>query len=138
MIKPELVKNDAAVERFRREVQAAASLRHANIVTAHDAEQAGNLHFLVMEYVNGTNLDEVISTDGRLSVQEACDYIRQAAEGLQHAHDLGMVHRDIKPHNLMIEQQTGTIIGSASVIKILDFGLANLANEVAEEALEFR
>lgn len=101
VIKLRLVQNDAAIRRFRREVQAAAQLRHPNIVTAHDAEQAGDLHYLLMEFVDG--LDEVIGRDGPLPVEDACDYIRQAAEGLQHANDLGMVHRDIKPHNLMVE-----------------------------------
>jgi hypothetical protein len=100
VIKPELVRNEAAVRRFQREVQAAARLHHANIVTAFDAEQAGDLHFLVMEYVDGVNLDEVMRERGQLPVADACDYILQAATGLQHAHELGMVHRDIKPHNL--------------------------------------
>jgi predicted Ser/Thr protein kinase len=102
VIKPQLVQNDAAVRRFQREVRAAARLHHPNIVTAYDAEQAGNLHYLVMEYVDGVDLDEVIKQRGPIPVEEACEYIRQAAEGLQHAHELGMVHRDIKPHNLMI------------------------------------
>lgn len=136
VIKPELVSNDAAVERFQREVRAAASLRNANIVTAHDAEQAGNLHFLVMEYVDGDNLDEIVAKEGPLDVNDACQYIRQTAEGLQHAHDCEMVHRDIKPHNLMIEHQTGSIVSYDSIVKILDFGLANLANNAAEEAIE--
>lgn len=138
VIKPQLVQNDAAVRRFQREVQAAARLRHPNIVTAHDAEQAGDLHYLVMEFVDGDDLDEVIRRDGPLPVETACDYIRQAAEGLQHANDLGMVHRDIKPHNLMLERQSGTIGGESVVVKILDFGLANFANEVAEEVCSSR
>ncbi len=135
VIKPQLVRNEAAVRRFHREVQAAAQLRHTNIVTAFDAEQAGDLHYLVMEFVDGVDLDEVIRADGRMAVADACDYIRQTAEGLQHAHDLGMVHRDIKPHNLMIEQQVGSISGDATVVKILDFGLANFANETAADEI---
>ena len=127
VIKPQLVRNEAAVQRFRREVQAAASLHHKHIVTAYDAEQAGELHFLVMEFVDGVNLDEVIRQRGPLPVAEACDYIRQAAEGLQHAHELGMVHRDIKPHNLMVTK--------SGEVKILDFGLAGFATEVAEEEI---
>jgi len=129
VIRPELVRNAAAVDRFRREVQAAARLHHANIVTAHDAEQAGNLHFLVMEFVDGVDLSQVVRDRGFLPVSEACDYIRQAAIGLEHARQLGMVHRDIKPHNLML---TGN-----EEIKILDFGLANFASEVvADQALD--
>jgi WD40 repeat protein/serine/threonine protein kinase len=125
VIKPELVQNETAVGRFQREVQAAARLHHGNIVTAYDAEQAGDLHYLVMEFVDGVNLDEVIHDRGSLPVAEACKYVQQAAEGLQHAHELGMVHRDIKPHNLMV--------ASSGQVKILDFGLANFANEVAAD-----
>ena len=121
VINQELVRNSQAVERFRREVQAAARLTHSNIVTAHDAEQAGDLHYLVMEYVDGTDLSDVVKQNGPLDVSLACDYIRQAAAGLQHAHEQGMVHRDIKPHNLMV-----TTDGQ---VKILDFGLATLARD---------
>ncbi|MEQ8787047.1 MAG: protein kinase [Pirellulaceae bacterium] len=141
VIKPHLVRSEAAVRRFQREMQAAARLHHGNIVTAFDAEQAGDVHFLVMEYVDGVNLDEVIRQRGRLPVAEACDIIRQAAEGLQHAHQLGMVHRDIKPHNLMVQrkEQGGSRevedLHPASFVKILDFGLANFANEVVAEEL---
>src|SRR5207244_3194056 len=96
-----LVASRAAIDRFRREVQAAARLHHPNIVTAYDAEQAGDAHFLVMEFVNGTDLAKVLEESGPLPIPEACDYARQAALGLQHALENGMVHRDIKPHNLM-------------------------------------
>jgi hypothetical protein len=110
--------NPAAVERFRREVQAAARLAHPNIVTAHDAEQAGDLHFLVMELVDGKSLACVLKERGPLPIREACAYVRQAALGLQHAHEKGMVHRDVKPDNLMLTPD-GTV-------KVLDFGLAAL------------
>lgn len=121
VIKPELVRNDAAVARFQREVQAAARLHHPRIVTAYDAEQAGNLHYLVMEFVDGVNLDEVIRDRGALPVAEACNYVQQAAEGLRQAHEHSMVHRDIKPHNLML--------GPNGQVRILDFGLAGFATE---------
>jgi hypothetical protein len=88
-------------ERFRREARAAARLTHPNIVLAHDAEQAGDLPFLIMEYVPGTSLDRLMARRGPLPVAEACECVRQAALGLQHAHDKGMVHRDVKPANLM-------------------------------------
>src|SRR5262249_22618300 len=102
VIHPEFTRNEEAVERFRREVRAAAKLVHPNIVHAYDAEQAGNVHFLVMEYVPGTDLGMMLEERGPLPVAEACDFIRQAALGLQHAHEHGMVHRDIKPQNLMV------------------------------------
>ena len=94
-INPELTRQAAATERFQQEVRAAARLHHPNIVHAYDADQAGALHFLVMEYIEGKSLAELVHTRGRSP--RACDYIRQAAAGLQHAHEQGMVHRDIKP-----------------------------------------
>ena len=87
----------AVVERFRREVRAAARLSHPNIVTAFDAENAGDTHFLVMEFVEGVSLGQLVKECGPLPVAEACAYIRQAALGLQHAHERGMVHRDVNP-----------------------------------------
>src|SRR6516162_7600239 len=111
----------AVLERFRREVRAAARLSHPNIVTAYDAETAGELHFLVMEYVKGISLAWLVKERGPLPIDEACDYVRQAALGLQHAHEEGVVHRDIKPDNL-IRCSDGTV-------KILDFGLAALTAE---------
>jgi uncharacterized protein (TIGR03067 family) len=137
VINPKLVASKSAVERFRREVQAAARLRHDNIVHAYDAEQAGDAHYLVMEYVPGTDLSKVLDERGPLPVVEACEYIRQAALGLQHAHESGMVHRDIKPQNLMITD-CGLRIADfkstirnpqSAMVKILDFGLASLTTE---------
>lgn len=119
-----LVNNADAVDRFRREVQAAAQLSHPNIVTAHDAEQIGDLHFLVMECVDGTDLSQVVRERGPLPINTACQWIAQAASGLQHAHERGMIHRDIKPHNLMVTAD--------GVIKILDFGLATFASSVEQ------
>jgi serine/threonine protein kinase len=117
-----LVQSPEAVERFHREVQAAARLSHPNIVAGLDAEQAGNVHFLVMEFVPGESLDRILG-QGRVDVNQACDWIRQAALGLQHAFEQGMVHRDIKPANLMLTP--------TSQIKILDFGLARFASQHA-------
>ena len=123
VIRRELVDKPAAIERFRREVRAAARLAHPNIVTAHDAEQAGDAHFLVMEYVEGISLANLVKLKGRLPVSQACDFVRQAALGLQHAYECGMVHRDIKPQNLMLTP--------GNQIKILDFGLASYLFEEA-------
>jgi serine/threonine protein kinase/WD40 repeat protein len=116
-----LLDQPGALERFRREVQAAAQLSHPNIVTAYDAEQAGELHMLVMEFVPGQSLAEVLEKKGPLPLANACHYMRQVASGLQHAHERGMVHRDIKPSNLMLMPK--------GQVKILDFGLAKVASE---------
>ena len=132
VIKREFVRKTEAVDRFHREVKTAARLSHPNIVTAYDADNAGDFHFMVMEHVDGVDFSQIIKDHGALPVTEACEYIHQAAVGLQHAHERGMVHRDIKPHNLMLTAE-GTV-------KILDFGLASLAPEVgsADEAREVR
>jgi eukaryotic-like serine/threonine-protein kinase len=112
--------NPTAVDRFRQEVRAAAKLSHANIVTAHDAEQAGDLHFLVMEYVEGISLARLVQKKGPLPPAQVALFVRQVAQGLHHAHTHNMIHRDIKPHNLMVTRK--------GQVKILDFGLARFAN----------
>jgi eukaryotic-like serine/threonine-protein kinase len=126
VINRRLTSSPTAVERFRFEVKAAARLSHPSIVTAHDAEQAGDLHFLVMEYVDGVSLARQVEKRGPLSVLHACNFVRQAAQGLQHAFERGMVHRDIKPQNLMLTRK--------AQIKILDFGLARLAHDNTDRA----
>jgi hypothetical protein len=113
-----LTARPGAVERFRGEVQAAAKLDHPNVVRVHDADQAGDLHFLVMEFVEGTDLARLVRERGPLPVPVACGYARQAAVGLQHAHERGLVHRDVKPSNLMLTP--------GGTVKVLDFGLAAL------------
>jgi tRNA A-37 threonylcarbamoyl transferase component Bud32 len=118
-----LVDRPEALERFNREVRAAAALDHPNIVKAFDAEQAEDLQVLVMEYVERLSLADVLDRKGPLPVAHACHYARQAALGLQHAHERGMVHRDLKPHNLMLTPK--------GVVKVLDFGLAKVRAERA-------
>jgi serine/threonine protein kinase/tetratricopeptide (TPR) repeat protein len=121
VINPNLVCRPEAVERFEREVRAAARLSHPNIVTAFDAEQAGGAHFLVMEFVEGTSLGRLVENQRPLPVARACLYVRQAALGLEHAFEHGMVHRDIKPDNLLLTPK--------GRVKILDFGLARFLSE---------
>lgn len=128
VISPQFLQNEAAVERFHREFRSAARLSHPNIVTAYDAEQAGDLHFLVMEFVEGLSLDQLVAQRGPLPVPQACHLIRQTALGLAHIHERGMVHRDIKPQNLMVGRQ--------GKLKILDCGLARLAAEPLLDAHE--
>ncbi|HEY1376250.1 MAG TPA: serine/threonine-protein kinase, partial [Gemmataceae bacterium] len=84
-----------ALERFEREARASAALDHPNIVRAHDIDTDNKLHFLVMEFVDGSSLQDIVKKHGPLDVVRACHYISQAAEGLQHAHEAGWVHRDI-------------------------------------------
>lgn len=127
VIDAKFINNPQAIERFRNEVKAAACLTHANIVRAYDAEQAGDLHFLVMEFVDGISLEELIRRNGPLPVHQVCGIIRKVAQGLHHAFEQGMVHRDIKPQNIMITQD--------GRIRILDFGLARLARGQQERAI---
>jgi serine/threonine-protein kinase len=104
-----------ARERFFREARAAAQLDHPNIVRVFDLCQEGKLLYLVMEYVEGISLQALVSRVGKLGVNAACNYARQVAFGLQHAHELGFVHRDVKPANLLLDR--------AGVVRILDLGL---------------
>ncbi len=113
------------LERFRSEARAAARVDHPNIVRAYDVGHEGNVHFLVMEYIQGSDLQQIVTERGPLDCRVAADYIRQAAVGLAHVHRVGMIHRDIKPANLLVDQQ-GTI-------KIVDLGLARLSEETREE-----
>ncbi len=112
----------ASLERFYREARAVAALDHPNIVRAYDIDQDGNLHFLVMEYVDGSSLQEIIKKSGPLDMVRACHYVRQAALGLQHAHETaGLVHRDIKPGNILVDRN--------GIVKILDMGLARFFHD---------
>jgi predicted Ser/Thr protein kinase len=126
VISPSFVDSPEAVERFQREVRAAAKLEHPNIVRAYDADRAGSTMLLAMEFVKGRSLAEVVAAKGPLPVAYAAQCVRQAAQGLQHAADHGMVHRDIKPQNLMLTDK--------GVVKILDFGLAKLVSERTSRA----
>jgi serine/threonine protein kinase len=110
-----------AVARFQREMEAVGKLKHPNIVQAHDAGESDGRHFLVMEYLDGMNLSRLVRSGGPLPVADACEAVRQAAMGLQHAHEHGLVHRDVKPSNLIL---TGD-----GILKVLDLGLARLITE---------
>ena len=112
------------LDRFYKEAQAVAALNHPNIVCAHDIDQDGKLHFLVMEYVDGSNLQEIVGKHGPMDPIRAAHYIRQAALGLQHSHERGLVHRDIKPGNLLLDRQ--------GVVKVLDMWLAHFFQETVK------
>jgi serine/threonine protein kinase len=110
------VKDKLALERFYREARAAAALDHPNIVKAHDVCEYNGVHFLVMEYIDGANLQKYVDTKGPLPWKTALNIVIQACRGLQHAHERNMVHRDIKPANILVDK--------AGQVKILDLGLA--------------
>ena len=113
-----LSENPLFVKRFQREVETIAALGHPNVVMAYDADEAEIGHFLVMEFVSGSDLAACVERTGPLSVAAAVDAILQSAKGLAYAHTQGIIHRDIKPHNLLRDQN--------GVIKVTDLGLARL------------
>jgi serine/threonine protein kinase len=116
VLPPGKAEQPAALGRFYREARAAGSLEHPNIVRTHDIDQDGNLHFIVMEYVDGSNLLDMVKKFGPMDVRRACHYVRQIAVGLDFAFRSGIIHRDIKPGNVLIDRR--------GVAKILDMGLA--------------
>lgn len=124
-----------SVKRFKQEMRAVGRLDHLNVVGASDAGAVDGQHFLVMEWVEGADLARITREQGPLTVADACEIVRQAAVGLQHAHENGLVHRDVKPSNLML--------ACDGTVKVLDLGLAGindsecepLANEVVGERL---
>jgi len=120
------LQNSAAVQRFRREVKAAAALDHPNIITAHDAGEVAGIHYLVMEYVAGADLNAWTKAHGLLPTVWAAEFARQAALGLEHARKLSMVHRDIKPGNILVSWED---FQKQPTVKILDLGLARFIRE---------
>lgn len=124
----EKIEDQSSLLRFYREARAVASLDHPNIVRAYDIDKYEQLHFFVMEYVDGASIQEIVAKHGPLDPIRAANYVAQAAHGLHHAHELGMVHRDIKPGNLLLER-TG-------VIKILDMGLARFFDQKSDNVTE--
>jgi eukaryotic-like serine/threonine-protein kinase len=132
VLAPDLLRTDRARDLFLREVRAAAQLVHPNIVTAYDANEIDGRTFLVLEYVDGPNLEQLVRRQGPLPVGQACDYVRQTAHGLQCAHLQGMVHRDVKPANILV-QRRGLNGDEVGVVKISDFGLARLHNPNAAD-----
>ncbi len=118
------MRDDHAIQRFKREMKAVGKLEHPNIVRAMDAGQVDDTHFLVMEYVEGSDLSRLAVEHGPLRIPDACELVRQAAVGLHHIYENGLIHRDIKPSNLMLT-------GSGDV-KILDLGLALLGCKAGE------
>jgi formylglycine-generating enzyme required for sulfatase activity/serine/threonine protein kinase len=144
VVRKDLLAGAQALRRFRHEIRAAAQLNHPHIVLAYDADEADGTHFYAMQYVPGVDLARWLKKNGPLPVAAACVYARQAALGLQHAHEKGLVHRDIKPANLLLTgvppgppagpASDGTEMpGRPAIVKILDFGLARLARSLVDD-----
>jgi serine/threonine-protein kinase len=129
-----LTRTERARQLFQREVRAAARLVHPHIVTAFDANQADDRCYLVLEYIDGPNLAALVRDQGMLSVGQACEFVRQAALGLHHAHALGMVHRDVKPSNLLVQPPVGGTLADGGVVKVTDFGLARLGGGLDDDS----
>ncbi len=119
-----LLDRPGVMERFLREIRAAAMLNHTNVVKAYSAVQVGESVIFAMEYVDGEDLAKLVQRQGPLPIPHACHYVSQAALGLQHAHEHKMVHRDVKPHNLILSRQP-----KKHIVKVLDFGLAKAKRE---------
>ena len=126
----QIMERPGVLDRFLREIRAVAKLRHPNIVTAYHATRLGESIVFAMEYVEGLDLSRLVKAKGPLPVAHACNFIYQAALGLQHAHEEGLVHRDIKPGNLMLSRK-----GDKATVKVLDFGLAKATRE---EKIDFK
>jgi serine/threonine protein kinase len=115
------LRDPQSVARFQREMEAVGRLDHTNLVRAHDAGESDGQHYLVMEFLDGADLRKLVRQHGPLPMANACEIVRQAAMGLQYAHEHGLIHRDIKPSNL--------ILTSEGIVKVLDLGLARLGDE---------
>ncbi|HVI41011.1 MAG TPA: Stk1 family PASTA domain-containing Ser/Thr kinase [Anaerovoracaceae bacterium] len=120
ILKPEFTKDLKFIENFRRESQSAASLSHPNIVNIYDVGKEGNIHYIVMELIEGQVLSDIIKNEGPMEINKAVDIVKQIALALNFAHKNHIIHRDVKPHNILITQE-----GTA---KITDFGIAKAVN----------
>jgi CheY-like chemotaxis protein len=129
ILPPHFGKDPCRLELFYRESETTAALDHPNVVRAYDVDNEGDTYYLVMEYVDGVNLHQLIDREGPLDYARAADYIRQCADGLSHAHERGIVHRDVKPANLMLD--------AMGRIKILDMGLSYWEEVEATPTAEF-
>src|SRR5262245_49462345 len=138
VIRPECLAKPKVLSRFKREIRPRGHFSHPKIVRAFDADQVNGTYFIAMEYIDGVDLARMVRENGPLPVDQACDFIRQAALGLQHAHERDMVHRDIKPANLLVgkiqESGVGGHESGGRVVKILDMGLARLDDRTTGQA----
>lgn len=130
-LNPALAAAPTFFERFRREAEVASRLRHPNVITIYDfGRAADNTCYYVMELLEGESLKEIVKRDGPMSLRRAVNILEQAARGLAHAHEQNAVHRDLKPHNIMVQQLDGK-----DFVKVLDFGLVKALEQDEEEQL---
>lgn len=120
VLREQFVNEEDFIKRFQREAQAVAKLSHPNIVSIYDVGREDNFHYLVMEYVEGQNLKEIIQNRAPLEPLEAIDYLIQILDALEHAHENQVIHRDIKPHNILVTK--------GGKVKVTDFGIAQAAS----------
>jgi len=135
LLAPERVGDPAFAERFAREAQALARLRHPNIVTVHDFGNAGGFYYLLMEYVDGVNLRQAMKA-GRFTPEQALGIVPPVCDALQYAHEHGVVHRDIKPENLLLDRAGRVMIADFGIAKMLGTGAPAPAAEGAPPAAE--
>jgi len=138
VVRRDLLANPKVLQRFHREARMAAALDHPNIVRLYDADRVDGNYFLSMEFVRGSDLNQVIRSLGSLPVQQTVRFVMQIAAGLQHAHERGLVHRDIKPSNLFVtepEDSGKTAKRTQPTVRILDMGLARVAAGLDDEGV---
>lgn len=121
VLPPSKLSKSSYLARFQQEAKAIASLNHPNIVRAYDIDNQGDTHYIVMEFVDGEDLQTIVKKKGPIAFELVADYVAQAARGLQHAHDSGLIHRDVKPANVLIRKD--------GRVKLLDLGLALFTDE---------
>jgi serine/threonine-protein kinase len=134
VLRSELAAKQDAVKQFRQEFEAITKMAHVNVIKTFDVGQEGRLHYFAMEFVEGMDLERFVAQVGPLAVPMACDFARQAATGLQHAHQTGLVHRDVKPANLFLLNPPlpgppGTPRKGEPTVKIIDWGLARCGRD---------
>ncbi len=117
VLRPEFVDDEEFLGKFKREAEAVASLSHPNIVNVYDVGEDGKVHYIVMEFIDGQNLKDIIKNEGTLDEYTALDITKQIAKALSAAHRKGIIHRDIKPHNILISNE-------GRIVKVADFGIA--------------
>ena len=117
VLRPEFVDDEEFLGKFKREAEAVASLSHPNIVNVYDVGEDGKVHYIVMEFIDGQNLKDIIKNEGTLDEYTALEITKQIANALSAAHKKGIIHRDIKPHNILISNE-------GRIVKVADFGIA--------------